>query len=158
MISLVRTICAFSIFGAVLQSICPEGSIKQILSVVFSVAMAAIIIEAAKGLDYSAYALEIAKYRDREAELSSYTEPLQKRLNRIIIEEEYRSYIEDKAAQLGCEIGDTQIEVRWSTEGVWVPYSSNICLESDNGKDALTALLAADLGIPPERQTWILNE
>lgn len=158
MIQFVRTICIFSILCAVFQSLCPEGNIKQILSVLFSVAMLAIILEAVKGLDYSAYALEIAKYRDIEAELTSYTKPLQNRLNRIVIEEECCSYIEDKAAQLGYEIREIQIEVRWSTDGVWVPYSSSVRMESDYGKEALASLLTTDLGIPPERQMWKFNE
>ena len=61
----------------------------------------------------------------------------------------------DKALELGLEDLAVDVEVQWSLEGLWMPYGANISGDcSQTGKEQLSALMAADLGIPYERQRW----
>ena len=61
----------------------------------------------------------------------------------------------DTARLLQVPLQSAEVEARWSTEGLWVPYAVKLIGEPDEeGKAALTARIQTDLGIPAERQTW----
>ena len=154
----IRTLCLMSILFSAAVWIAPQGGAKQVLRILCSLALLASVLRSVSGIDFSSYALESAKYREREAELVSKGTELRDRLNRLIIEEEYRTYIEDKAAELGICAEEVRIGVRWSTDGVWVPDRSRIRLKSSEGVSQLSTLLLTELGIPLQKQEWALDE
>ena len=80
------------------------------------------------------------------------------RIFRLVIEEEIRTYIRDKAEASGLEIVSAEPSLRWSTEGLWIPDSVSILFAgTDSAKTALAKRLEAELGIPLERQQWNEN-
>ena len=154
----VRQLCMLSVFCGAALSICPEGNVKKITSVLVTAGLILTILSPFKSIDFDDYALQTAKLSQREAELSADGAQISRRLNRIVIQQEYESYIMDKAAQLDLNILSLKVGVSWSTDGLWVPYSAEIAADTDEMKQRrLSGVITADLGIPAERQHWHNN-
>ena len=150
----IRDVCLFSVFSGAALCLAPEGGAKRILKALITVALLGLILDGIHGLDSQAYRLELAKYREREQELIRSGEETRDYLNRLVIEQEYCAYVMEKAEQAGVVLETVDISVRWNTEGVWVPDCSVIQIR-EGSKETLSAILAADLGIPAEKQEWI---
>ena len=151
----IRQLCALSLLCGAALSILPEGGVKRVAEVVCTASLIVALVNPLKALDMESYALESAKRQERETALISGAEATQQRLNRLVIEQEYEAYIMDKALELGLEGLAVDVEVQWSLEGLWMPYGASISgVCSQTGKEQLSALMAADLGIPYERQRW----
>jgi hypothetical protein len=90
-----------------------------------------------------------------EIELSSSAQTVEERLNRLVIEREYETYIMDKANELEIRLSEVEVEAQWNLEGLWMPYEVSITGKcSDKDKNQLSAVISANLGIPYERQRW----
>ena len=151
----IRQLCVLSLFCGAALSLLPEGGVKRVAEVVCTASLILALVSPLKALDMETYALEGAKRHELEAALASGGEAARQRLNRLVIEQEYEAYIMDKAQELGLEGLAADVEVQWSLEGLWMPYGvkiSGAC--GQTGKERLSALLTADLGIPYERQRW----
>ena len=151
----IREVCALSVFCGLAMSIMPEGSVKRVAGVLCTAALLITVLTPLRDFDIDSYALLLAKYKEEEAALTARGEEINERLNRLVIEQEYEAYIMDKALELGLEGLAVDVEVQWSLEGLWMPYGASISgVCSQTGKEQLSALMAADLGIPYERQRW----
>ena len=61
----------------------------------------------------------------------------------------------DKAREYGLEIQSVQVQVQWSMEGFWMPWSVRVsCTGDELSRQKLRDSLVTDLGIPVERQAW----
>lgn len=157
--SCIRQLCALSILCGAAMSLAPEGSVKRVMGVLCSVALILAAIQPLKGLDLSQYALELAKYEEREAEFLESGEDMNEMLNRLVIQQGYESYIMDKAAELGIEIQSLSVGVQWNLDGLWVPDSVELHVQSSGeSQRKLSGIIEAELGIPAERQYWSENE
>ncbi len=155
----IREICALSILCGAAMSIMPEGGAKRVAGILTAAILLTAILTPLKGIDFESYALLAAQYRQQEAELTARGEEINERLSRAVIEREYEAYIMDKANEMGIDIKEADVEVQWSTEGVWLPYS--VCIAANAAtaqKTALEDAVAAELGIPGERVTWESDE
>ncbi len=159
MYGVLREICALSILCGVAVSITPEGGAKRVIGILSSAILIIAIITPLKDFDFENYALELARYREQEAELTAKGEEINERLNRLVIEQECQAYIMDKAIEIGFEVKEAKVTLQWSTEGVWVPYSAEISGEATpEERLRLGESIKAGLGIPPERVVWAVNE
>lgn len=157
--SCIRQLCALSILCGAAMSMAPEGSIKRVMGVLCSAALILAVIQPLKGMDLSQYALELAKYEEREAEFLEDGENMNDRLNRLVIQEGYETYIRDKATELEIEIRSLNVGVQWNMDGLWVPDTVEIDGEgSGESRRELGRIIEAELGIPAERQYWSENE
>lgn len=153
--SALRQLCAMSILCGAAMSLAPEGTVKRMMGVVCAVALLSAAIQPLIGLDFSAYALELARYDRREEEFLAENSELNDRLNRLVIQERYETYIRDKAEETGIRVDRIKVAVQWNTEGLWVPYSLEIsCTGSERDRQRLRGTVEAELGIPAERQQW----
>ena len=151
----IRQLCAMALLCGAALSILPEGGVKRVAEVVCTASLILAIVSPLKSLDMEGYALESAQRHELEAALTDEAEDARRRLNRLVIEQEYEAYIMDKAHELGQEELVVDVEVQWSLDGLWMPYSARLSGDcSQSGKERLSALMAADLGIPYERQRW----
>ena len=77
---------------------------------------------------------------------------------RVVIEQECEAYILDKAALHGitCRV---KVTCKAGEEGVWLPWAVEF-LEptSESGRNILTRIAEEDLGIPPQRQSFVDEE
>ncbi len=155
----VRGLCAMSLLCGAALSISPEGSVKKVMSVLCAAVLILSVLVPIKEMDFSSYALELAKLEEREQSLKLEGEEINSRLNRLVIQSEYEAYIMDKATKLGLKADKVKVDVEWSTEGLWVPASVKIsCTGGENLKKALAQTVTSELGIAPERQCWDENE
>ena len=72
------------------------------------------------------------------------------RLNRLVIEQEYRAYILDKAQTMGEHLEDVSVGVRWDDGGFWVPWGA---VYSNAVSEDFRDTVRNELGIPKERQS-----
>lgn len=151
----IRQLCAVSLLCGAALSMLPESGVKRVAEIVCTASIILAVISPLKTLDMADYALESAKLHEMETALSRDAEEVGERLNRLVIEGEYETYIMDKARELGMEGLKAEVEVQWSLEGLWMPWSAGISGQWAAGDKArLSALIQADLGIPLERQRW----
>ncbi len=154
----IRDLCVLSIFCGAVISLCPEGGVKKILQILETAVLLAVIVNACRGLDLSSYTVELARFHEKERELAEGAGAIYDRLDRLVIEDEYASYIERKAKAAGISPMDIEIRARWSKEGLWIPDSSRIHVSAEVDIEQLKQILMGELGIPPERQEWIKDE
>ena len=155
----IREICALSILCGAAMSIMPEGGVKRVAGILTAAILLTAILTPLRSIDLESYALLAARYRQQEAELTAQGEKINERLNRAVIEREYETYIMDKANEMGIDIKEADVEVQWSTERMWLPYSACIAAHAAPAqRAALEDAIAAELGIPGERVTWKSDE
>ena len=134
----------------------PEGSVKKVLRMLCAVAMAAaLFFPLLRGEALPDYGLELARYRAAAEALTGEAEALGQELDRDIIERRMAAYILDKANALGVPLAGARVALRWSTAGVWVPESAEL---TGPYSETLSGLLASELGIPAQAQTWRTDE
>lgn len=154
----IRALCLLSVLCGAALSIMPDGGVKKVAELLCTAILTAALLSPLKSLNYDDYALQSAKLRQAEQEIISGAENAEERLNRLVIEKECLSYIENKAKELGITEMKAVLEMRWDLEGLWVPWAVEIksgCSETE--RDALRAIIKSDLGIPYERQRWNQN-
>ena len=153
--SVIQQICALSVICGLLFRLAPEGMVRKTMGFACSVVLLACLVQAIRGLDLDTYALQLSHNHEREQEFLVHSEETRDALDRLVIEREYGAYIMDTARLLQVPLQSAEVEARWSTEGLWIPYAAKLIGEPDKeGKAALTSRIQADLGIPAERQTW----
>lgn len=152
---MIREICVVGIFCAVLESISPERSVSRVMGILSSVIMMLIIIKPLSEIDMEKYAQSAAFYNERAAALESDAQNMNARLNRIVIEEEYKTYIMDKALDSGYTITELKVGLQWDTQGYWVPCAVNVRGSGTiDAKNRLCETIEFELGVPQERQVW----
>lgn len=152
----IRELCALSVFCAVAMQLTPEGGVRRMLSILCTAALLSAALSGVRQIDYDAYALELSRVREREKSFAADTDRAQERLSRLVIEQECRTYIEDKARQLGLEPEEIEVELRWDMEGLWVPAAVTIrCRGTEGQIAALSGAIRTELGIAGEDQRWV---
>ncbi len=158
MLSAVRQICVLSVLCGAVMSLTPEGGVKRVLSVLCALLLSASLLSAFRELDYDSYALELSRYREREQTFLAENTERNRRLNRLVIEDECRTYILDKAEKLGLELENVRVDVRWSVDGFWVPDAVSMEYRGEERqREQMQDLIMGELGIPAERQEWKRN-
>ncbi|MDO4990942.1 MAG: hypothetical protein Q4E45_10600 [Eubacteriales bacterium] len=156
--SALRELIALSLILGLSLHLCPEGGVRQVLTVLSAALLGISVLSSFKGLDYDALALGNAKLREAERTITEDGERTSQKLNRLLIEEEYASYIRDRAESIGVGDLEVQVQVQWSYEGFWLPYAAHITGTVEPSKQtALERMIRDELGIPTERQYWYSN-
>lgn len=153
-----RSICAASVFFGVALTLFPEGKEKRIASLCATAALVLLFCSFVRGMDWETYSLSLAKARETGAGISSDAANESRRLNRLVIERECEEYIMDKARDCACPLRSVKVSAAWSREGLWIPESAALHLGADqSGRERLSSLIEAQLGIRAERQEWIVE-
>jgi len=156
---MIREICVVSVICAVASNLAPEGPAKRIMSICCCVIMMLVIVDPLGEFDMEKYADYLAKYKEIELKLSNDAQDTQTRLNRLVIEEEYKAYIMDKAKEKHIDITAANVQLEWSTEGFWTPCRLEIISDaSDDSKKYFISILLTELGIGEDKITWLRPE
>ena len=157
--SFISQICALSVFCGIALCLTPEGSVKRMTSLCCMLLIMISALSAFRSFDYAAYSLELARYRDLGRDLSSKATDGGQRYERMLIEQECADYIQRQAASVGITETNVQVAARWDTAGVWVPESVRLRGSFTNDqRNRLQELIAAELGIDEMHQEWIEDE
>ena len=154
----IRRLCALSILCGAALSISPKGNVRRIMSIVCAAALICAVIEPLAGMDFTAYSLELAKAEQRREEFLEENSDVNERLNRLVIQEQYRAYIMDKAKELEIPMTQVVVGLRWSGDGVWLPESARYTAGEGGNRRALEETVEAELGIPVYQQNWSDDE
>jgi len=144
-----------AILCAVLSEITPEGKVKTVQRTVCGIVMAVAFFSPLLNLHYDSFSINLAEYEKAASSITSDAEKITDTLSRKYIEDESAAYILDKAQTYGCDASGADVEVRWSSRGVWYPVSAEI-FASYNSR--LASSVAANLGIAEDNIKWSGNE
>ena len=152
MFSLIKQMCATSLVYGAVMALCPEGGVKRVANIVCTMALAAMLLNAFSSFDLETYAAELKSYKEREMEIVDAGKKIEDNLSRLVIEEQYETYILDKATELGLELNQVKLQLRWDSNGFWIAES----VEMDCGYSAkLAEYIEKELGIVKQRQRWM---
>lgn len=151
----VKQLCMLSVLCGMILTLTPEGGAKRIAELSCAAILVGIVLSSLRAIDFEDYALQNARLKEAEAMISANAEDAGNRLNRLVIEREYKAYIMDKASLLGIDDIEVTLEMRWDLSGIWVPQGAQLSADcSEDAKKHLSVILKDDLGIPFERQRW----
>ena len=148
-------ICLLScVFGAAL-AVTRDGGVKKVLSVLCTLILLLEIVSLVRQTDWDLVGRLTAKVHEPEEQLLLEGEDLRRRLDRTIIEQQIGTYIANRAEELGLELTSLHLQMRWSSEGFWLPegVKGELCGETEEIV-TLEREIAAELGIPLARQEW----
>ena len=150
-----RGICAASVFFGLALTLLPEGRDRRVASLCVTAALVLMLLGLFRTFSWESYAISLAEMRSASDEIAENAEEGGKALSRLVIERECGEYIMDKAAELSLAVNRVKVSARWNREGVWVPERAAIVLDRDGeSRKKLSSLIAAELGIPEDRQEW----
>lgn len=147
----IRGLAGVAVFSAIALTLTPSGRVKNVLRALCGLIMVIALLRPLIGIDLADYGRSLAKYR--ESLIARTDTEAGDRLSRIIIENETRAYILDKAAGLGLAPQSVSVSARWAN-GFWVPDQVSVTGPTGADAEALSNLIEAQLGIPKDRQHW----
>ena len=144
-----------AVISGVSMSIVPKGSVKKILSLLCGFLMIYAFMSIGTDLDYSGLSMAMAEYRNESEEFTENAKETADNMNRRIIEEKLSAYILDKGKLEGAENLDAKVNLKWSSDGYWYPYSAVLYFTgSDAVKERLENYIEGELGIREENIEW----
>ncbi len=149
-----RTLCVLAVFCGAALRLAPEGGVKRVMQVLISALLLGELLSGLLSLPTD-LALDTARLRENENRLLQTAADSRERMNRLVIEEELRTYIQNKAAGLGVSLTAVELSLRWETDGLWLPDS--ITLRGTGDESAVSRLLGelgAELGIERGKLKW----
>ena len=150
----IREVIWLSVFSGAILLLCPEGGVKRVLSVLCTAALALSVLPAVHALGCEWETEELGQSWSTQ-QIEEKGAAARQQLQQMFIQSELETYLSDQSAALGIGELQMQIETRQNTDGIWIPWASEIAAPLELWqKDALGRMLQEDLGIPPERQKW----
>ena len=153
-----KSILAMGVLCAVSDTLMPEGPVKRVGKLVCGMVLLCTVLSPVVELDLTGANEWLEEYflgidmekMTLEEQVGSCTKD--------IIEGKCAAYILDKAAQHGitCRV---KVTCKAGEEGVWLPWAVEF-LEptSESGRNILARIAEEDLGIPPQRQSFVDEE
>lgn len=159
MAEMLQKVCFLSIAFAIASTLTDDAGVSHILQILCTAILLICVLEPVKQIDFEGFALNMAEYRAKEEEILQNGEKMNAELNRAVIEKKYASYIKEKAEELGVKAGNVRVKTKWDASGIWVPQEAYIEVEEEGMKEnSLRKIVKAQLGIPEERQTWVISK
>lgn len=147
-------ICVSAICGIAL-ALTPKGRVKTAEKLICGIIIISAIFSPILGIDSGSYAASIAEYSELAEKISMQGKENAERLNRTLIEDELSAYILDKAENIGVQVSNVSVELRWSDDGYWYPVGLDISgVYTEEQRLKLGMLIEADLGISSDDQSW----
>lgn len=149
-----RTLCVLAVFCGAALRLTPEGGVKRVMQVLVSALLLGELLSGLLSLP-SDLALDTARIREEENRLLLSSADARERMNRLVIEEELRTYIQNKAAGLGVSLSAAELTLRFETEGLWLPEA--VTLRGTGEDTAIARLLGelgAELGVERDKLQW----
>lgn len=149
-------VVAASVLSSIAMLITPAGRVRQVTRMTCGVVCALAMISPLLQIDMDTLFVSMAAYEQAAQSIMERAEEESKMLERTYIEEECAAYILSKATEKQVPADAVTVSARWDDElSVWYPWSVDIEGPYSQG---LSALMETELGIPPERQTWMQTE
>ena len=152
---LVGITCAAMVV-ALAESLAPPGAVRKVGRLTGGLVLLLAVLRPVMSLDMADFSGLLAEYRLEAAGYSDLLTQENENLMKAIIAEETGAYILDKAAALGIDNCEVQVEVAGQGEGYPIPESITVLGSlSDEQRLALTRRIETDLAIMEQRQTYL---
>jgi len=149
-----RTLCVLAVFCGAALRLTPEGGVKRVMQVLISALLLGELLSGLLSLPAD-LALDTARIREQENRLLLSSADARERMNRLVIEEELRTYIQNKAEGHGVSLSEVEISLRWETDGLWLPEAATLYgTGEETAVSRLLGELSAELGIRREKLQW----
>lgn len=155
---LMGVVCA-AMTAALAEALTPRGGARRGAKLAGGLLVLLAVIRPVAGLDAGDLALYLPEAAEPAREAAAALTGTNAVLTETIIARKTGAYIEDKAAELGISCR-AEVTVEPAGEsGVPVPAAAEISgALSPSQREELTALIAGELDIPPERQVYRTEE
>lgn len=145
-------VTAASLLSSIAMALTPKGRVRQVTGLVCGLMCALAVAGPLVKLDYGALAAGVALYGQRAAQLTADADEEAKMLDRTYIEDRCQAYILAKAAEAELAVQSVTLSARWDEDAhIWYPWT--VAVDAPYSP-RLAACIEADLGIPPQRQSW----
>ena len=147
------SITASALLMSLVLALLPKGKLRKTASFVGSLLLVLTVVAPVARLDPAQLAKSIAELRMETETIRTGIEIGNREIAAALIKEQCEAYILDKAAARGITL---EAEIRLSGEGQY-PYPTGVTLYgqvSQSDREAISAIIAEDLGIPRESQEW----
>ena len=149
--------CA-ALIAALAERLTPQGPVRRIVGLTCGLVLLTVLLAPILPLRGDALAGALAEYR---LELEDYRQALEgesRETMKSIIEEQCAAYIQDKADGLGVSCA-AEVETELTEEGWPMPRRVTVSGPLTQGQlEELAALIEAELAVPAEEQTYIIQE
>ena len=154
-----KMLIALSFFGGAVLLLCPEGGVRRVMGLLFSAVMITAAVTPLKDFDYDLFSLGEAKFSSAEAEILQNSARSETLLKKLLLQKNCEHWLEEQASALGLHLIGAVVTLTRDEWDNWIPYEASIRAGgSAEAAERLSAKLRDELGIPPERQVWTLNE
>lgn len=152
------SILSAGVLCAVAEALMPQGPVKVVGRLVCGLVLLCAILAPVTDLNLENGNHWLEDYFLQLDEEKGALEEVVGQEMKSIIEEEYAAYIVDKAAELGLTC-TARVTCREGEAGVYLPDSAVVCgLGGAEEVERLAQIVAEDLGIPQERQSYLNEE
>lgn len=152
--SYLLSLSAAALLGAFLLTLIPNGAIRRVASVLCGLMLVLTAIDPLVHLDAEDLARSITDFEISAEQARSGVEVRNQELKARIISEKARTYILDKAENLGLAI-DAEVETAQSDEGLYFCSVTFFGRAPEEKKRALEQYVEENLAVPKERQLWM---
>jgi stage III sporulation protein AF len=149
-------VTAAALLASVAGTLMPAGPVKKASKLICGLIILLAVVKPVLSLDVEALAEYKVQWRNVNEEYAANINEVDKRLARVIIEEETAAYILDKAADMDVRV---TVTCRFFEDENWYPYSVEIAGSfTEDQKEKLTQVIENDLAIPRDRQSWVAED
>ena len=157
--AVLRTLIALSVFGGALLFLCPAGGVRRVMGMLFAAVLITAAIAPVHDFDYDLFSLGEAKFNSAEAEIMMSRAKSETLLKKLLLQKNCERWLEEQASKRGLKVSGVTVELAQDEWGNWLPYAASVRADgSPEEAERLVGQLRDELGIPPERQEWTLNE
>ena len=154
-----KTLIALSFFGGAILFICPPGGVRRVMGLLFTALLVTAAVSPLRGVDYDLFSLGEARLSSAEAEILHSSAESENLLKKLLLRQNCERWLEEQASQHGLSNISAAVTLAEDEWGNWLPYSVSVRANgSPEEAERLIGKLRNELGIPPERQEWTLNE
>lgn len=147
------SVAASAMLLSLVQTVLPKGAVRRVAVFIGGLLLILAVLSPIIDLDYDSLAQSITDIRIEAAEIEANVDLTDRELMADIIKERCRTYIWDKANELGA---DLEVEVTLSKDGDY-PYPESVRLigkATSEQRSQLTEFISRNMDIPPKRQEW----
>lgn len=147
-----------SFFAGAVLYLCPDGAARRVLKLLSMAIFTATVLSPIKTIDYNQLSFEETRFTLAETEISRRAGQTSETLKKMMLQDNIKNYIERRGKELGLNIQSAAIELAQDEGGQWLPEAVEIEAAGENAAAReLSYMLNDELGIPTERQAWILH-
>ena len=154
----VRTLAIGALFTGAVASLVPEGSEKRAVKLVCGIVMTLLLLAPLKTLDTEKLARQPTELKSLTDGFREEAGEISNEAAEVFIKDAAEEYILDAARRLGARQPGVRLTFRGNGAQVslWAAELTGVFTEEQRRR--LSLLLDGELGIPPERQTWSVND